>query len=297
MGAPPMRPLFLLGHWRSGTTLLHNLLLLDERFAAPTTFACFNPHHFLLAAHPMGRSGSRRAERPMGDMDVADDSPQEEEFALLCLGARSGYEAFMFPEAIEKMEALCDARTFSVEERSGWREALLEFLGGVSYSSGNRRLVLKSPTNSFRVEALRDLFPDASFAVIVRNPAEVFASSIAMWQAIWKRYALRPPLGRHRLQEAVIRLRLDFETRLEQGLEAVAPRSVAYLAYEELVADPAGTIRRLYRKLDLGDSCAIPPRLSAYLSANRKRTRVLPHADEGMIRERLKPVFEKYGFK
>ena len=36
-------PIFILGHWRSGTTYLHELLVLDERFAFPTTYECFAP--------------------------------------------------------------------------------------------------------------------------------------------------------------------------------------------------------------------------------------------------------------
>ncbi len=39
----------VLGYWRSGTTLLHELLCLDTRYTYPTTHACMNPHHFLLS--------------------------------------------------------------------------------------------------------------------------------------------------------------------------------------------------------------------------------------------------------
>ena len=41
-------PLFIIGHWRSGTTWLHELLALDDRFTYPTTYVCFNPNRFLL---------------------------------------------------------------------------------------------------------------------------------------------------------------------------------------------------------------------------------------------------------
>src|SRR5690242_20400876 len=41
-------PLFILGHWRTGTTLLHELLILDERHSFPTTYECLEPNHFLL---------------------------------------------------------------------------------------------------------------------------------------------------------------------------------------------------------------------------------------------------------
>ena len=42
-------PIFVIGHWRSGTTLLHELLILDPRHTYPDTFACFAPSHFLVS--------------------------------------------------------------------------------------------------------------------------------------------------------------------------------------------------------------------------------------------------------
>ena len=56
-------PLFVIGHWRSGTTLLHELLVLDPRHTYPNTYQCFEPHAFFVdrvvraAAHAMGSSG------------------------------------------------------------------------------------------------------------------------------------------------------------------------------------------------------------------------------------------------
>ncbi len=43
-------PIFIIGHWRSGTTLLHELMALDERYTYPTTYECFAPNHFLISA-------------------------------------------------------------------------------------------------------------------------------------------------------------------------------------------------------------------------------------------------------
>src|SRR5262249_48308178 len=40
-------PIFIIGHWRTGTTLLHEMLIRDPRHAFPTTFECLSPHHFL----------------------------------------------------------------------------------------------------------------------------------------------------------------------------------------------------------------------------------------------------------
>lgn len=47
--AEPIRPpVFILGHWRNGTTLLHNLLAVDGRFAFPKVYEVVAPHTFLL---------------------------------------------------------------------------------------------------------------------------------------------------------------------------------------------------------------------------------------------------------
>src|SRR5271170_5333032 len=48
-------PIFLLGHWRTGTTLLHELMACDERFGYPTTYQCLEPHHFLLTERLLAR--------------------------------------------------------------------------------------------------------------------------------------------------------------------------------------------------------------------------------------------------
>ena len=42
-------PVFIIGHWRSGTSHLHNLLCLDENFHCPNTYQTMFPHHFLCS--------------------------------------------------------------------------------------------------------------------------------------------------------------------------------------------------------------------------------------------------------
>jgi hypothetical protein len=45
LAAPPV---FILGHWRSGTTFLHELMIRDPEHTYFTTYQCFTPHHFVL---------------------------------------------------------------------------------------------------------------------------------------------------------------------------------------------------------------------------------------------------------
>src|SRR6202043_3561987 len=75
-------PIFILGHWRTGTTLLHDLMICDERFGYPTTYECVNPCHFLLTERFLPRlfKWMMPASRPMDNMKLGFDRPQEDEF-------------------------------------------------------------------------------------------------------------------------------------------------------------------------------------------------------------------------
>src|SRR5204863_6827505 len=92
-------PLFIIGHWRSGTTLLHELLILDQRHTFPNTYQCLAPNHFLLTERVFSRLFGflLPSRRPMDNMAAGWDKPQEDEFALCMLGQPSPYLTIAFP--------------------------------------------------------------------------------------------------------------------------------------------------------------------------------------------------------
>src|SRR5215475_6805410 len=110
----------VLGYWRSGTTLLHELMCLVPRYTFPTTHACMNPHHFLFTEASVLASGGASAQRPMDEMVVQSGSPQEDEFALLSLGARSPYEALLIPSVLGEALKLTDPCDLSPEDEKRW---------------------------------------------------------------------------------------------------------------------------------------------------------------------------------
>jgi hypothetical protein len=293
-------PLFLVGHWRRGTTLLHELLALDEHFAAPSTYACFNPDQFLLARHHAPTS--RRLVRTTGDLTVSASSPQEEEFALLCMGATSPYEAFMFPSALSRFESLCDPDRFEHAEGLRWDDAITWILKATAYVCGaNRRLLIKSPANSFRIARLNRLFPGAMFIRLVREPCAVFASTLGLWQSMWKRYALAAPLAQDVLIDRILEARIALERGLQSALVTLPPNRVATLRYEDLVADPCGAIELLYDRLPLGYPTSLLPKVSAYMAQNPSSAAhsVKTHsADQWrrLVQARWPEMFDEFGY-
>ncbi len=288
-------PLFLVGHWRSGTTLLHELLALDEHFAAPSTYACFNPHHFLLAHHRA--PAAARLARPTGDMTVSASSPQEEEFALLCMGATSPYEAFVFPSAFRQFEALCDPDLFEHAREPRWNDAITWMLKATAYVCGaDKRLLVKSPANSFRIPRLNTLFPGAMFIRLVREPCAVFASTLRLWQSMWERYALAPPLVQEVLIERILGTRLALERSLQSALRTLPADRIATVRYEDLVADPCHTIELLYERLALGDPSPLLPKVRAYMARNPPSATHSAEDWRPLVQARWPGMFDEFGY-
>ncbi|GIL87732.1 hypothetical protein Vretifemale_15775 [Volvox reticuliferus] len=101
IAAQPLHPepVFILGHPRTGTTHLHNLLANDPRFAFATTFHAGFPSSFLSLEPVRGLlSGLLARRRPMDNMALHWDLPAEDEIAVnLLTGGDSPYLALVFP--------------------------------------------------------------------------------------------------------------------------------------------------------------------------------------------------------
>ncbi len=259
----------IIGYWRSGTTLLHELLSLDARYTYPTTHACMNPHHFLLSEASALSRGRSTIRRPMDEMELHAGSPQEDEFALLSLGARSPYEALLFPMNLPAALQLADPRDLSAGDQQRWRTVFLSFLAGVSARGMGRPLILKSPTHGCRIATLRELLPDARFVLIVRDPLTSFESVVRMWRRMFETYALGRIPSEEEIREAILADRPRFERKLASTTPALPPNRFTTITYESLIANPPEVIEQLYKRLELGDFSTVREAVAAETARRR----------------------------
>ena len=289
----------VLGYWRSGTTLLHELLALDPRYTFPTTHACMNPQHFLLSEASALAGNQSGAPRPMDEMEVRPGSPQEDEFALFGLGARSPYEALLAPEKLQEALKLADPEDLPAADQAHWRSVFIGFLRGVSVRGGGRPVILKSPTHGFRVATLRRLLPDARFVLVVRDPYTNFESVVRMWRRMFETYALGPIPSDDEIREAVLADRPRFEAKLAAGAAGLSEDRFAVIKYESLIANPVDEIEQLYRRLELGDFAVVREAIAAE-AEHRRVYRAKGQLPTGPWKERIgmdwSGIFTEYGY-
>jgi omega-hydroxy-beta-dihydromenaquinone-9 sulfotransferase len=293
-------PIFIIGHWRSGTTLLHELLVLDERLSSPSTYQCFAPHHFLLTEWFFRGfcTWLLPDQRPMDNMAAGWDRPQEDEFALVNLGLPSPYRRIAYPNQPAPDVRYLDTDSLSEAERQHWADTLAKFLRAVSYRT-ERPLVVKSPTHTGRVATLAKTFPGAKFIHITRDPRALFPSTVRLWKSLDEVQALQKPTGEG-VETFVLDCLKTMYDAFHRQRDAVDPTNLIDIRYEDLIADPVGQVEAIYRKLRLGDFAHVRDTLTQWAETAHREYKTnqheLPAEQEAMIRERWSDYFARYGY-
>jgi hypothetical protein len=293
-------PLFVLGHWRSGTTLLHELLVLDPRHTYPNTYQCFEPLHFLWTEWfvPPMLKWSLPAKRPMDDMATGWERPQEDEFALVNLGQPSPYLAWAFPNHGPAADDYLDLQSLSEKQRDAWKRAWKHFIHKLALRNPGR-IVLKSPTHTARVKTILEVFPDARFVHIVRDPLSLFPSTVRLWRSLSEVQGLHPLGDANWIEGHVLDTFVRMYQRFEQDRDLIPHGHLCDVHYESLVANPVEQMREVYQQLDLGDFSRVEQAIAEYkLKARNYRPNdyTLPADVADRVRRRWAPYFQRYGY-
>ncbi|MBI2805665.1 MAG: sulfotransferase [Planctomycetes bacterium] len=293
-------PVFILGHWRTGTTLLHEFMIRDERFGFPTTYECMDPNHFLLTEGLFTGwlSFLMPSSRPMDNMKAGFDRPQEDEFALCMMGAGSPYSMIAFPNQPPQEQEYLDLEGVSEKGLRRWKRAFKRFLRCVTYKTG-KRLVLKSPPHTARIRTLSKMFPEAIFIHIVRDPHVVFPSTVNLWRTLFKTHGLQTPnyIG---LEEFVLTTFSRMYDRLEEGKKLLGAERFYEIRYEDMIKDPTGEMKKIFDHFQLGGFDAYLPRLQEYLASIKGyETNKYQLSDDQrrVLGERWGEVIRRYGYE
>lgn len=275
----PFPPLFIIGHWRSGTTHLHNLFSNDPQFGCLRGIHCFAARSFL---------GSRRLiqillrphlpqHRPMDNVELGLDRPQEDEIAMARIGTMSMMHGFWFPRRMrEVFERWVTFDTATEKDIEAWKRTFDWMLRRVSIDEGGKPLCLKCPPHMARLAILREMFPGARFVHIYRNPHVVYHSNLKMWKALINTGALQI-LDEKGLEENLVYFYQRMLNRFFEDAHTIPENRLTHVRFEDLETDPIGQMDRIYRALELTGFDKASPSLAAYVARHvdyRKNTYV-----------------------
>ncbi len=296
-------PLFILGHWRSGTTHLHNLLGRGPDYTHPTVYQVVFPTAFLSTTSTVPALTARLLPETRGYDNVRQGwfEAAEDEIALAKLTGLSPYLAFMFPDHAPHYERYIDFLEAREDERETWKAALERFVAKVRLQSGGRRVVVKSCAHTARIRMLLELYPDAKFVHIHRNPFIVAASTVHMRRRTdWENFLQVPKtefIDDRPRQVALVGQRIYERYFADRAL--IPPDNLVEVAYGDLVERPLDVLQHIFSHLRLPGWNRHQAGITPYLAGLRGyRTNVLRVDGElaTLVREHWGAVFDEYGY-
>lgn len=312
-------PVFVIGNPRSGTTMLHRLLSLDEANFAPYTLA-----HSLFPSVGVRRLISLGAAidpkipgRPLrrfvdginavffsgwdGIHELGIDKAEEDEATFLF-----SFNTMNFCLTAPDMESLLPLAKADEDDLEFQRRFMAYYEAQMRrhlYADGkNRRFLNKNVFMIGRLARLEERFPDAKYIYLIRDPYESIPSFMSMWWEKWvsddANFPKDGPDTRMLAELAVYFYERAMKLRHEIGEDRFL-----IVDYRDLVRDAKGTVERIYDFLGLEASPEFCRELEKITATQREYESRHDYSleDFGLSRqwvyERLKWLFDEFGFE
>lgn len=262
-------PIFILGHWRTGTTHLHNLMCCDPQFGFVSTFQALVPESCLLPLNPLLPviTWFAPTQRHMDRLPLGPDLPQEEEFALCNLCNFSFYVGWYFPRRMDELfRKYVLFEGLSEPERRDWSERYMDVLKKATFRAKGRPLVLKNPVNTARIPALLQFFPDAKFIHVYRDPYAVFKSTFKLHRATLDMIAFQQ-IPDSEIERNVLTFYRDMMSRYFQDRSLIPEGNLAEIRFEDLERNPVECMAAIYAELGLSRWDEARPHIARYVDS------------------------------
>lgn len=289
-------PIFIIGHWRSGTTHLHNILCQDPQMAYTTTFQSVFPDTLFNKAGRFLFEGFARILIPgtrKGDnVTLGMELPQEEEFALGDKTPVCFYYFWMFPRSLKEFfERFIRFRNTDVSVIDSWKDDYKLLINKALRNTKRKRFLSKNPPNTARIKVLLEMFPNARFIHIHRNPVEVYLSTSNFFDKMLPHLQLQT-IDASVLDAHVFQLYKDLMKDYLAQRELIPASHLIELSFDSLEQDPKTCIKKLYKDLDLSGYAESAPYFDAYLT-KMKSYKKNKHR---ITKELLEKIQNEWGF-
>ncbi len=287
----PDDPIIIIGHWRTGSTFLHQLLALDQNLVTSNVFQGSIPDSFLSSRKSyepiMGRA--LRGTRPMDQVKLSMDEPLEDEYPLFRLSGYSPLKRLIFPK--KRGYFLNEYPEFLPEgkELDEWKNAVKLFYKKLTLKN-NKTILIKNPFHSFRIDVLNEIFPNAKYIHIIRHPHKVVPSTIRMWDIVGTQNAMNGKWEKPSIEETsnLLKRMLD---RISADLKKIPENRYYEIKFEDIEKNPGEEIKQLYNHLNVQFSEVFEKQIEDFLvtvKAYKKNKYVMPDGDKLKINNILK---------
>lgn len=294
-------PIFITGLPRSGTTFLHSLLAQDPGNRVPLSWQTIYPYP--LAQDARHDKRAQRVDRQFRMFEKL--SPGVE--SLHPLAATTPQECTEITAHV--FQSLRFDTTHFVPSYQQWLigEGHLEafrfhkrFLQHLQHQIGKGQWVLKCPDHVFTLEAIKQIYPDARFVFVHRDPLSVLASVAKLTELL--RAPFTRKLDRYQIGQQVSERWIEGAGLIVSDTESQG--HIYHVHYRALIGDPLRTVSDLYAHFGLPFSAEARLHIEEFIRSTPRGGYGINQYDFGesgldavALRERFRPYMAAFGIE
>lgn len=264
-------PLFILGHWRSGTTFVHNVFACDTHFGYTTTYQTVFPN-LMLWGQPFFKKNMAFLmpdKRPTDNMELKVDLPQEEEFALSNMMPYTYYNFWFFPKRwLEYCDRYLTFERITEEERQTFMRVFDRLVKVSLWNTGGTQFLSKNPPHTGRIKTLLEMFPNAKFIYLMRNPYTVFESTRSFFTNTIQPLRLQE-ITDAEIEANVIEVYRRLYYKYEEEKHLIPKGNLIEVKFEDFERNAYEMTEEIYRSLNLPGFEAAKEDIERYLGKKK----------------------------
>jgi hypothetical protein len=287
-------PIFIIGHWRSGTTFLHYLMGQDKNLSYSSTMDTLAPSVFLNFDNFLKKLvvKSLPKKRPMDNLEMNAHLPYEDEYAIANLSPYSFYHGWYFPRAIDqyfKSYVLHDNGDDSIDEK--WKDVYSYFLKKLAFKNDGKQIMLKSLVNTAKIKLLLETFPDAKFIHLYRNPYKVYMSTWKLYDSILPIFSFQH-INKMEFDKSILKIYKDMYKKYFNEKHLIPKDNLIELKYENFIRKPLKTMKMIYSKFGINGFIEAKPFFVKYIKKH-ENYKTNHHELDDKTKEK---VYREWGF-
>ncbi len=289
-------PIFIIGHWRSGTTHLHNLLSQDEQMGYVTTYQGVFPDtlfnkggrflfkNFTRLLIPRTREGD--------NVTLDPDNPQEEEFALGDKTPVCYYYFWMFPrDTLHYYIRFIRFNGISPSKIEAWKKDYHLLIKKALKNTNRKRFLSKNPSNTGRIKVLLEMFPDARFIYIHRNPVEVFLSTQHFFDRMMPHLQLQN-IHPDEQENIILTVYKNILSDYFEQRDLIPQGHLVEISFNDLERNPLQVAELIYKQLNLPGFEKAKPAFAKYV----EQMKYYKKNKHSISRDQLEKIMEAWDF-
>jgi hypothetical protein len=227
--------------------------------------------------------------------------PQEEIFALANKTPDAIIHMLSFPKNARFYTRCAFYDQLPPKRQARLRKNYYRIIQKVAYYNGGKQLIVKSPDNTCRMKMLLELFPNAKFVHICRNPYKVFRSTMGMYQTLFPLFSLEEldDTVNAEAESVIFDIYEEFYHQYLNDRQYIPKNNLIEIKYEEFIKEPLAYIERIYQVLSIGGFDNAKDRMQAYIGSQKTyktNTHSIDTNSKEKLNRRMEFLFKQFGY-